>query len=98
LDAYVPRHDASGLSLVGKALTLADRKRSSLTRLYNLDPRVSPWAGTAHGVLQAINTFEHWEGTVRGATRQERNQLRAINGDFGKVDRAAMRVLEKVLA
>jgi len=32
---------------------MADTKRDSLTTLYRADPRVSPWAGTAHGVLQA---------------------------------------------
>jgi len=45
---------------------MADTKRDSLTTLYRSDPRVSPWAGTAHGVLQAVNTYEHHEGVVRG--------------------------------
>ena len=26
--------------------------------------RVSPWAGTAHGVIKAVNTYSHHEGTV----------------------------------
>jgi phage/plasmid-like protein (TIGR03299 family) len=98
LDAYVPSTDQHGLPLSGKALTLADKKRSTLERLYAQDGRVTPWAGTAHGVIQAINTYEHHEAVVRGATRAERNMLRTIAGDFGKSDRAALQVLEKVLA
>jgi hypothetical protein len=48
--------------------------------MYRHDDRVSPWADTAYGVLQAINTYEHHEGTVRGADRSERNMLRAVYG------------------
>jgi hypothetical protein len=40
-------------------------------------------------VLQAVNTYEHDEGTIRGATRPERNMIRTINDDFGKPDRAS---------
>jgi len=98
LDAYVPRTDQGGLQLSGKARTLADKKRSALERLYVHDLRVAPWAGTAHGVIQAANTYEHHEGTVRGSNRAERNMLRTITGDFGRSDRAALALLEKVLA
>ena len=64
LDAHIPRvHTTTGLLLTGRSLTSADRKRDTLARLYRSDPRVSPWAGTAHGVLQAVNTYEHHEGS-----------------------------------
>jgi phage/plasmid-like protein (TIGR03299 family) len=77
---HVPPVDSrTGQLLEGRALTLADRKRDTLDRLYRHDDRVSPWAGTAHGVLQAVNTYEHHEGTVRG-DRTERNGLKTING------------------
>lgn len=98
LDAWVPRTDENGNRLTGKALTFADRKRFDLMRLYGSDSRVAPWAGTAFGVAQAASTWEQHEGVIRGATRQERNMLRTINGDFGKVDRQAMSVLQRVLA
>jgi len=66
LDAHVPRvHTTTGLPLTGRSQTMTDTKRDSLTTLYRADPRVSPWAGTAHGVLQAVNTYEHHEGVVR---------------------------------
>ena len=99
LDHHIPTADVkTGQQLQGRALTLADAKRAALTRLYNHDARVAPWAGTAHGVIQAVNTYEHREGTIRGAARPERNMLRAVTGDFGKVDRATMKTLQNVLA
>lgn len=97
LDAYVPRTDGGGQPLVGKALDVADKKRNVLERLYTCDQRVAPWAGTAHGVIQAVNTYEHHEGIIRGATRADRNMIRAINGDFGRIDRAVFGLLENVL-
>jgi hypothetical protein len=99
LDSHVPVVDApSGKRLEGRSLTTAERKRAALRRLYDHDERVAPWAWTAHGVLQAVNTYEHHEGVVRGASRPERNMLRAVSGDFGKLDRAAFRTLASVLA
>ena len=97
LNLTVPRTDPTGQPLTGRSLTMADTKRSTLERLYAHDQRVAPWAGTAHGVLQAVNTFEHHEGTIRGATRPERNMLRTINGDFAALDRATWDTLSHVL-
>ena len=74
------------------------QKRDALERLYARDHRVSPWAGTAYGVIQAVNTYEHHEGIVRGSTRAERNMLKTVRGDFADCDRAAWRALEEVLA
>jgi len=93
LDAHIPRvHTSTGQLLTGRSQTMADAKRDSLTTLYRSDPRVSPWAGTAHGVLQAVNTYEHHEGVVRGE-RAERNGLKTINGDFGRLDRTTWKTL-----
>ena len=97
LQTYVSRVDKTGVPLKGRALTLADKKRSVLERLYRYDERVAPWAGTAHGVIQAVNTYEHHESTVRGGQRSERNMLRTITGDFGKVDRNTLNILQTVL-
>lgn len=98
LDRHVPERDAGGMPLKGRALTLAQKKRAALERLYSHDDRVAPWAGTAHGVLQAINTYEHHEGTVRGATRAERNMLRTVTGDFAALDMNTWKELALVLA
>ncbi len=65
---------------------MADHKRDSLNKLYQDDPRVVPWSGTAHGVLQTVNTYDHHEGVVGGG-RPERNNLKTVSGDFGRLDR-----------
>jgi len=96
LDAQVPQVDATGQALTGRALTLAGTKRDTLAGLYRTDPRVAPWAGTAHGVLQAVNTYEHHEGVVRGE-RAERNGLKTITGDFGRLDRTTWKTLQDIL-
>jgi len=98
LDSHVPRVDAeTSRLLTGRALTLVDAKRDTLDTLYRSDPRVAPWAGTAHGVLQAINTYEHHAGTVRGGSRAERNGRKTINGDFERLDRTTWTTLRAVL-
>ncbi len=97
LDRHVPRVDTrTSRPLEGRALTLADRKREALRQLYQRDPRVSPWVGTAHGVLQAVNTYEDHEGAVRG-DRVECNNLKTVNGDFGQLDRRTWRSLQPLL-
>jgi phage/plasmid-like protein (TIGR03299 family) len=98
LDLHIPRLDGKGEALKGRSLTMADNKRDSLNKLYRHDNRVAPWAGTAQGVLQAVNTAEHHEGTIRGATRTERNMLRTVTGAFGVVDRQAWTNLASVLS
>lgn len=97
LSVTVPMVDEKGTPLTGRAETMAGNKRAALNKLYRYDVRCSPWTGTAHGVIQAVNTYEHHEGIVRGATRQERNMLRTVTGDFGNVDRDAWAALAGVL-
>jgi len=98
LDAAVPRHDASGHRLAGRALTMADRKRDGLERLYRRDIRFAPWVGTAHGVIQAVSTYEHHDTIVRGVGRAERNMLKTVTGEFGTLDRNSWDQLAMVLA
>ena len=99
LDLHVPRTDTHGQPLTGRSLTMADKQaRHPGAALPRTTPRVAPWAGTAHGVLQAVNTYEHHEGTVRGATRAERNMLRTVTGDFAALDRTSWDTLNRVLA
>ncbi len=93
-----PRTDQKGQRLTGRSLTMAENKRDTLNRLYTRDPRVAPWAGTAHGVLQAVNTYEHHEGIIRGATRAERNMLRTLTGDFAQLDHTSWNTMSQILA
>lgn len=97
LAAYVPLQDASGAPLTGRACTSAETKREALQRLYRYDQRAAPWTGTAHGVLQAVNTWAHHEAVVRGSTRSERNMLRTVTGDWDRLDQDAHATLQRVL-
>jgi hypothetical protein len=78
----------------GRTGRLVPPTRSRLRRSYN---RVAPWAGTAHGVLQAVNTAKHHEATIRGASRAERDMLRTVTGGFGDIDRGSWVELSRVL-
>ena len=97
LDSYVPLA-RDGEKLTGRSRAIADNKIATLQKLYTHDTRVAPWAGTAHGVLQAVNTYEHHENSVRGGDRTERNMLRTVTGDFATLDRETWNVLATVLA
>ena len=94
---HAPVTDAAGQPLTGRSLTMAQAKRDTLNQLYQSDSRVAPWTGTAYGVVQAVNTFEHHERAVRSAARAERNMIRTISGDFGRLDRTTWRQLQTVL-
>jgi phage/plasmid-like protein (TIGR03299 family) len=98
LDAHVPLVDEKDAPLTKRSLGLAEAKRGALSKLYRYDTRVAPWAGTAHGVLQAVNTYEHHENSVRGGDRAERNMLRTVTGEFGNLDRQTWASLTEVLA
>jgi phage/plasmid-like protein (TIGR03299 family) len=98
LDVHVPIVKDDGERLTGRGLTMATRKREQLARLWSHDHRVSPWQGTAWGVLQAVNTWGHHLQTVRGATRLERNAMNAIRGEQAKTDTGALAQLDRILA
>jgi phage/plasmid-like protein (TIGR03299 family) len=98
LALHVPARLPDGDLLSKRALSIASAKTERLHQLYRSDPRVAPWAGTAHGVLQAVNTYEHHENTVRGGTRADRNMLRTVTGDFAALDRATWTTLQLALA
>jgi phage/plasmid-like protein (TIGR03299 family) len=80
----------------GRSVTLARAKADDLWRLWRHDERVAPWAGTAYGVLAAVNTYTHHHATVRGATRAERNAGRVITGGHDTLDRHTLDVLAAV--
>lgn len=98
LDGLAPLKDEKGEEKTGRALTLAQGKRDTLTSLWNWDNRVLPWKNTAWGVVQAVNTATHHEFHVRGADRAERNMAKAIAGDFERLDRETLATLEAALA
>ena len=91
LDVHAPMPEDKG-----RGRTMAETKRDTLTRLWNHDNRVSPWHGTAWGVIQAVNTYTHHEQTVRGAGRVERNMLRAVTGGVDELDHGTLAMLGTV--
>jgi phage/plasmid-like protein (TIGR03299 family) len=93
LDAHAPLPEERG-----RARTMAENKRESLSRLWRHDNRVAPWRGTAWGVVQAIKTYAHHEQIVRGAVRAERNMLRAVTGGIDDLDQATLHTLSTVRA
>ena len=79
------------------AVTRAENKRGAIAGLYAHDDRVAPWAGTALGVLQAFNTWEHH---VNGSkkNRVERNILNIMSGKTEKADNKVIETLRLVTA
>lgn len=96
--AFVEAHTALGPNPTVRSVGMAERKAEELNGLWNADPRVSPWKGTAFGVLQAVNTHAHHFQTVRGASRVDRNMERAITGGVEKLDRSTLDLLATVQA
>lgn len=94
VETYVPlAEDAQP----GRSRTLVENKREGLHSLYRSDERVAPWAGTAWGVLQAVNTYDHHFATVKGAERAERNQERALTDYYDDLDSKTIATLNRVL-
>lgn len=95
LDAYAPMRD----DMDKRGKTLAENKRIQLTELYNVDERAATWRGTALGVLQAINTYQHHFATVRNtASRIERQWTNFLEGKTDAHDSAALEQLNAILA
>lgn len=78
------------------ARTRAETKRAQLQQLWGTDNRVEPWSGTAFGVLQAVNTYEHHVANVRGAGRVERNMEKAVRGFYDELDAKTLGIVKAV--
>jgi phage/plasmid-like protein (TIGR03299 family) len=77
--------------------TQALNKQCQLWNLLLNDQRVAPWRGTAFGVVQAFNTWEHHvKGTRGGTQRAERNMFAALDGTTEKSDAEVLKVLAAV--
>lgn len=80
------------------AKTRSENRRASVKGLYHNSPMVSPWAGTAWGVVQAFNTDRHYGGTVKMVTRTERIFERALTSDISSGDTETIEAIDRVLA
>ena len=94
---FVEAHAPIKANASPRSVSMAEKKRNDLTRLWTRDYRVQPWAGTSYGVVQAVNTYVHHLGTVRGANRVERNMIRAVTGEIESLDRATLTLLGTVM-
>lgn len=92
LDFTVPLPE--DITVASRALTLAEKEREAKLNLWLHDDRVSPWAGTAWGIVQLNNTYNHHlTATNKGTNRGERNAFQAANDDLIKSDRRALDIL-----
>lgn len=93
LDIYKPVPENKGAGQ-----TRANNVRNVLNDLYFADFRVAPFNGTAFGVLQAINTYTQHEQSFKSSlqTRAERNALAVVEGTADDLDRASVRMLNRV--
>jgi phage/plasmid-like protein (TIGR03299 family) len=80
-----------------RTATIAARKREALNELYRQDGRAAPWQGTAFGVLQAVNTYQHHLAPQRKAeSRYLRNMENVVTGKMADNDANAMELLAKI--
>jgi phage/plasmid-like protein (TIGR03299 family) len=97
LDAIIPVPEIPAGKTATRGFTIATNKQEALRTMYARDIRVSPWKGTAFGVLQAFNTFAHHEAGVKASTnRAQRNMLRAIEGQTLALDTQVLSVLTEL--
>lgn len=72
-------------------------KRDLLNGLWRTDPRVSPWRGSALGVVQATTTFhQHFSGTEK--SRYNRNYTRLLTNQQADYDKMVMEKLQLITA
>lgn len=83
----------------GRGRTMAENKRSEIISLYNNDNRCAPWHGTAYGVLQTYNTWNHHVKTVKkDVPRFMRNMENVLGDKFAAEDIEILNKLALVTA
>lgn len=92
LDAYIPIPKDDGATRTHRM-----ERQGVLTSLYRSDPRIAAWAGTAWGVLLAVNIANHEKGIVRGGDRDMRNLSNMVYGAYVKAEQDALKKLQEVL-
>lgn len=97
-NAMHPLTDENGAEKTGRSRTISVNRQAELEQLYRYDARCAPWAGTAFGVLQTVNTHRHHIGTVQGCSRPQRNMSNVIEGVNAKEDARTLQTLDLVLS
>jgi phage/plasmid-like protein (TIGR03299 family) len=76
------------------AVTKAENRKNAIIGLYKDDARVSPWKGSALGVLQAFNTYNH-HNLADKAKQAERNMINVLNGKTEQADNKVLTALRQ---
>lgn len=78
------------------AISKMENKQEVIRSMYKNDPMVSPWQGSALGVLQAFNTYAHH---VAGSNknRAERNALNTIKNTIQQSDSKVLSVINELV-
>lgn len=92
---YVPAPDKD--KETPRALTMMNNKRDALNELYETNEMCAPWAGTAYGVIQTVNTYQQHVAAVRKVGRVERNAENVVTDKLDDFDRTTWKTLHKVL-
>lgn len=81
----------------GRGNTMATNKQAELIALWHGDDRVAPWQGTAFGVVQAFNTWNHHNAKVmKGVPRFIRNMENVVTGRMGAKDNEVLEALAAI--
>lgn len=81
----------------GRGMTIAENKRSEILNLYRADERAAAWNGTAFGVLQAFNTWNHHFASVKkDVPRVLRNMENTLTDKMATADAAILSALATV--
>jgi len=78
------------------SITKMQNKQEAIRTMYRTDPMVAPWHGTALGVVQAFNTFQH-HVAGNNKTRAERNAMNSINGKIQQADANVISVINDLV-
>lgn len=87
---FLDTHVGAPVEGSAKSATVNANERDHLTSLYLLDDRCAPWAGTAFGIVQTVNTdARHFRGTT-GHGKQidphHRHMDSTLAGFYARVD------------
>lgn len=93
VEAYTKPAEKPGKDPSKLALTMSAKAAGQLHQLWDEDERVSPWKGTAYGVLAAVNTHQHHNVITLGRSKAERNAEFTVTGKWAKNDSEALALL-----
>ena len=93
LKALIPLNDMNSKQAVSRNDTIT----GDYMKLWQDDPRVAPWRGSAFGVVQAVNTYRQHIRPTRGSSNViERNMMDTLTGVTEQQDKKALELLDLI--